>query len=1072
MDPEWESLLAEQAQFLADSHFRPAAKLVKVSRETPKAVETPKESKFRQQMQRVKQEIGPVVLDEAVISDVIERNVDDQRIISSTDPGVVILPWRQRAPIHVAEKLNQEAAAHLGAGDLTDAFGMNDRNIAAMSGSEVQSAQKEIEEKLGPRLTEFLRKRHAARTGAHPVHAAEAAPPDSNTLIIDLGNGDRAAVTALERAKLAWCNPLPEFVEASEACVLRDMRFDFEGQRPVGDDPTLHHHGDQPEVPGYTVLELLHLAQSSMPAQQVVALSTLANILRLARETSGGVAAFGFGLERWTYFLFDSLKIQISLTQLLWSTNLTVLKHTVRSLAELLLPTPLTLQEVATSSSDPLVSPLEALEHVARLTGTRPGCWSSEQRSQSGEDDLTVWLQRYKSGTLPASDMIFSDQNSDDAPVDVKMDGLTHPLFAHPVLPVIVALTSGDSSNRRWTALMQSLDGDSERSLLRLLTAMCLASPMAAHLLLTSDVLDILKEVALKLIVGSVSFFRTHKDVPFDTPDALLSAELLGLLSIACEDEAVVQWAVFGDAPIIALCHQSLTDVSCFCVSHACSPIQRAMLLAAEQALKVLTVMAASGHYVEDPYVTVSLLHDYLRKTAEVPQLHHKVVSQILELCTVSVVACKDLQASSVLGFLSPYLKSLTAEPAKSQVLRAIFHLVKACVDVVSRPTAWCSDSWRRLFFTLKACLPTLTLDPLHLEEVLLDSVESGVFDTTCRFLPSTPSSSSVLCGYRLALAVVIMQIEGDVHKVTEARSLPADAQVLQKLSNCRSTVEDFVATCQTNVHAHISMHFAFVRRLCRASTACSDRGCRKAAPYMAPLGGLLLLLSAEDSPAEHRLALANYGTIDLGMPALIEDKNCCSKLLGGRVLVSLDAILALPSQFSRILIMQGPQAHAVALEIHRSCVEEAVPQVLSIPSLWMVAFTNAVEGRVEAHRLRCDLPSHPTANDLQSVAWLFAVRSTSDSFAQLRQWPATLSEGVEEHQADLTLRLCVQFTEAPLEEEGLFLFLLLLMASEQIQLRLVRTFSLLNLLSATVTWELLHRGEPEEQFTRSPNIC
>ncbi|KAH0481882.1 MAG: hypothetical protein KVP17_003759 [Porospora cf. gigantea B] len=1070
MDPEWESLLAEQAQFLADSHFRPAAKLVKVSREKPEAVETPKESKFRQQMQRVKQEIGPVVLDETVISDVIERNVDNQGVIPSTDPGVVILPWRQRAPVHVAEKLNRETAANLGAGDLTDAFGQNDCTVAAMSASEIQTAQEEIEEKLGPRLTEFLRKRHAARTVARPVQAAEAAPQDSNALIIDLGNGDRTAVTALERAKLAWCDPLPDIVEASEASVLRDMRFDFEGRRPVGDDPTMHHHGDQPEVPGYTVLELLHLSQSSMPAQQVLALSTLANVLRLARETSGGVAAFGFGLERWTYFLFDSLKIQLSLTQLLWSTNLTVLKHAVRCLAELLLPTPLTLQ-VAMSSSEPLVSPLEALGHVARLSGNKLGGWASEQRSQSGEDDLTVWLQRYKSGTLPASDMIFSDQNSDDAPVDIKMHGLTHPLFTHPVLPIIVALTSGDNSNRRWTALMRSLDGDSERSLLRLLTAICLASPAAPQLLLTPDVLDILKEVALKLIVGSVAFLRTHKGAPFDTSDALLCAELLGLLSISCEDEAIVQWVVFGDAPIIALCHQSLTDVSCFCVSTACSPIQRAMILSAEYALKVLTVLAASGHYVEDPYVTVSLLHDYLRKAAEAPLSHHKVVSQILELCAVSVTACKDLQASSVLGFLSPYLKSLTAEPARSQVLCAVFDLVKACVDVVSRPTAWCSDSWRRLFFTLKACLPTLTLDPLPLEEVLLDSVEAGVFDVACRLFPSTPSSGSLICAYQLALAAVIMQIERDVHEVTEARSVPVDAQVLQRLSDCRSTVEDFVATCQTNVGADVSTHFAFVRGLCRPSTACSDHGCRKAVPYLAPLGGLLLLLSAEDSSAEYRLALANYGTIDLGMPALTETKDCCSKLLGGRALVSLDAILALPSQFSGILTTQGPQTLAAAREIHRSYVEEAVPEVLSIPSLWMLAFVNALEGRVEAHRLRCDLPSHPSANDLQSVACLFAVRSTGSSFVQLRQWPANLVEGVVEHQADLTLRLCGQFTEAPSEEEGFFLFLLLLMAPEAIQLRVVRTFSLLNLLSATVTWELLRRGEPEEQFTCSPNI-
>jgi hypothetical protein len=41
----------------------------------------------------------------------------------------------------------------------------------------------------------------------------------------------------------------------------------------------LHHHGEEPERPGYTLQELLKLSRSSVQQQRVLALTTLANIL-------------------------------------------------------------------------------------------------------------------------------------------------------------------------------------------------------------------------------------------------------------------------------------------------------------------------------------------------------------------------------------------------------------------------------------------------------------------------------------------------------------------------------------------------------------------------------------------------------------------------------------------------------------------------------------------------------------------------------------------------------------------------------------------------------------------------
>ncbi|KAJ2778656.1 hypothetical protein H4R18_004470 [Coemansia javaensis] len=62
------------------------------------------------------------------------------------------------------------------------------------------------------------------------------------------------------------------------------IRFAFDGQIlaeeadvPVG--AGLHHHGDDPDKPGYTIPELLHLSRSTVPAQRAVALATLGTIV-------------------------------------------------------------------------------------------------------------------------------------------------------------------------------------------------------------------------------------------------------------------------------------------------------------------------------------------------------------------------------------------------------------------------------------------------------------------------------------------------------------------------------------------------------------------------------------------------------------------------------------------------------------------------------------------------------------------------------------------------------------------------------------------------------------------------
>ncbi|KAJ2879380.1 hypothetical protein FB639_003099 [Coemansia asiatica] len=63
------------------------------------------------------------------------------------------------------------------------------------------------------------------------------------------------------------------------------IRFAFDGQimteeqMGISTMAGLHHHGENPDKPGYTIPELLHLSRSTVPAQRSVATSTLACIL-------------------------------------------------------------------------------------------------------------------------------------------------------------------------------------------------------------------------------------------------------------------------------------------------------------------------------------------------------------------------------------------------------------------------------------------------------------------------------------------------------------------------------------------------------------------------------------------------------------------------------------------------------------------------------------------------------------------------------------------------------------------------------------------------------------------------
>jgi len=89
--------------------------------------------------------------------------------------------------------------------------------------------------------------------------------------------------------KLKWMKSTPEDETAKDNAVIEsvsDCRFDFNGNlvpptREITSTTTsaLHHHSQDPQLAGYTVLELDHLSRSTYPSQRCIAIQTLGRIL-------------------------------------------------------------------------------------------------------------------------------------------------------------------------------------------------------------------------------------------------------------------------------------------------------------------------------------------------------------------------------------------------------------------------------------------------------------------------------------------------------------------------------------------------------------------------------------------------------------------------------------------------------------------------------------------------------------------------------------------------------------------------------------------------------------------------
>ncbi|XP_062379235.1 RNA polymerase II-associated protein 1 [Sardina pilchardus] len=213
----------------------------------------------------------------------------------------------------------------------------NQARLSGMTREEILEEQSKLLAQLDPRLVDFVRSRKVQKmsdsgpvgqsdynaqnggvreertSGVSPVSVKDVTDIRQETLQVDMKDEEDAEdaeepeatqqiteedlplkpqkdwvhMDKLEPDKLEWTKDLPRPRRKGTKKAMQ-ARFDFAGNLipPTEDLPThlgLHHHGDEPELAGYSLQELFILSRSLVIQQRTLALSTLANIITKAR---------------------------------------------------------------------------------------------------------------------------------------------------------------------------------------------------------------------------------------------------------------------------------------------------------------------------------------------------------------------------------------------------------------------------------------------------------------------------------------------------------------------------------------------------------------------------------------------------------------------------------------------------------------------------------------------------------------------------------------------------------------------------------------------------------------------
>lgn len=189
----------------------------------------------------------------------------------------------------------------------------NSARIKNMNKEEIELAREEIMKKLNPKTVAFLRSksfRYRSDVISQPEDNLECNFLNNQPKSIDDLNitNDKLAISiedvkmnkypnmnVIEKDKLDWLGDIPKNNTANQNEKLSvdsfSARFNFDGDLvdfnhcdQIDVHEGLHHHGEEPDRPGYTVNELFMYLQSSYPAQKQIGLKVFEKIIDKAYQ--------------------------------------------------------------------------------------------------------------------------------------------------------------------------------------------------------------------------------------------------------------------------------------------------------------------------------------------------------------------------------------------------------------------------------------------------------------------------------------------------------------------------------------------------------------------------------------------------------------------------------------------------------------------------------------------------------------------------------------------------------------------------------------------------------------------
>lgn len=164
----------------------------------------------------------------------------------------------------------------------------NVAKLNSLSPTELEQMRSQIVSSLSPELLQFvtMKMRRKGRISGDDDYDLSSAPDGPPEVSCPPAPTILPQVKKIESDKMEWMGELESVGHGATTTTTRfSARFDFEGRLlPFdSDDITvkagLHHHGQEPSRPGYTVGELLLLMRSTNSPQKILAMTTIGNLI-------------------------------------------------------------------------------------------------------------------------------------------------------------------------------------------------------------------------------------------------------------------------------------------------------------------------------------------------------------------------------------------------------------------------------------------------------------------------------------------------------------------------------------------------------------------------------------------------------------------------------------------------------------------------------------------------------------------------------------------------------------------------------------------------------------------------